>query len=154
MNIKILAGAAVLFVIIIVIGAIAFTGYYKAQTAQINISAQSGQKTVAQAANSSKTLFSSTQYFPYAYQVYPGPTSQQAQAALAGFNITSAALQNSSTKITLSLLGSGQQQSMILKPGYKLYLIETTFGDDGFHFDSSLGDDGFVIVDQNGYLAQ
>ena len=51
------------------------------------------------------------------------------------------------------LEGSGQSQSITLKPNYKLYIIETTFGDDGFHFDSSLGDDGFVIVNQNGYIA-
>ena len=69
-------------------------------------------------------------------------------------NITTTMLQNSSTEIKLSLIGTDQYQSLILKPSYKLYIIETTFGDDGYHFDSSLGDDGFVIVDSGGYISQ
>lgn len=106
-----------------------------------------------QAGNQSGVLFASTQYAPYSYQVYPGPLSQQARAALSGFNVTTAALRNSSVEITVTLLGSGQQQSMTLKPGYRLYVVEAAFGDDSFHSDYSLGDDGFVIVDQNGYVA-
>jgi hypothetical protein len=86
--------------------------------------------------------------------VYPGPISQQAQAALAGFNLTASTLRNSSTEVNVALVGTSQYQSIVLKPGYKLYIVETTFGDDGFRFDSSLSDDGFVVVDSNGYVAQ
>lgn len=103
--------------------------------------------------NTSKTLFADTQYAPYSYQIYPGPLSQQAQSALSGFNMTTTMLQGGSANVTLSLAGTNQSKSMILGQNYKLYIIETTFGDDGFHFDSSLGDDGFVIVDPNGYVA-
>ncbi len=138
----------VLFIVIIVAGLIAFNGHSAAPGAQINATATGGQNI-----NSSKTLFSSTQYSQYAYQVYPGPMSQQAQSALAGFNITSFVLPNNTAKVTLTFLGTNQNQSIALRPNYKLYIIETTFGDDGFHFDSSLGDDGFVVVDPNGYVA-
>ena len=98
-------------------------------------------------------MFSSTPYYNYAYQVYPGPISQQAHSALAGFNITSSTLQNSSVKITISLLNTGQSQSVMLNSNYKFYIIETTFGDDGYGFDSSLSDDGFVAVTPSGYVA-
>lgn len=153
MNVKIIAGVAIML-IIIVVGVVAFSGHHGTSTALINTTSNThGTTTGNQTINASKTLFSSTQYYPYSYQIYPGPISQQAQSALAGFNITSTVLQNSTAKITLTLSGSGQGQTIMLKPNYKLYIIETTFGDDGFHFDSSLGDDGFVVVDQNGYLA-
>ena len=34
-------------------------------------------------------------------------------------------------------------------------LVESLeFGDDGFGHDSSFGDDGFVVVDPNGYIVQ
>ena len=72
---------------------------------------------------------------------------------MAGFNLTAMVLQNSSTEIKLTLISTNQYQNIVLKPNYKLYIIETTFGDDGYSFDSSLGDDGFVVVDANGYVA-
>ncbi len=108
----------------------------------------------SQQSNSSKVLFASTPYAQYSYQIYPGTMTQQANAAMSGFNMTSTLLQNSSAKITIELISANQSQSLILAPGDKLYLIEAAMGDDAFHFDSSLGDDGFVIVNSNGYVVQ
>ncbi len=102
--------------------------------------------------NASKVLFSSTQYAPYSYLVYPGPLSSQSRVALAGFNLTAAQLKNGTANVTIRAIG-GQLQYVLIKPDYKLYVIETTFGDDGRNFDSSYGDDGFVLVDPNGYVA-
>ncbi len=156
MDKKVLIGIAA-FALIMVIGGVAFVAHNGTSTALLNTSGtqpQSASATNQTAQNSSKVLFANTQYAPYSYEVYPGPVSQQAQAALAGFNLTASALQNRSTDLTVTLVGTNQYQSILLKPSYKLYIVETTFGDDGFHFDSSLGDDGFVVVDQNGYVAQ
>jgi hypothetical protein len=119
----------------------------------VAIAYNSNASQAKQHVNSSGVLFSSTQYFPYAYQVYPGPISSQAQSALTGFNLTSTILQNGTTEVTLAIAGNNQHQYIILKPDYKLYVVETTFGDDGFNFDSSFGDDGFVVVDPSGYIA-
>ena len=157
MKIKLLAG--VIVAVLIAVGGVALLGTHRGiPNAPISTSIGSSQVVGTPAAgqpgpNSSKTLFASTQYAPYAYVVYPNPISQQAQAALAGFNLTTATLQNGSVGVTLTITGTNQHQSLTLKPNYRLYIIETTFGDDGFHFDSSFGDDGFVVVDQNGYLA-
>ena len=156
MGIKILAGV-ITAIIIVGIALIAFSGHHGNAGTLIN-SGGSTQATVASTpnqttTNSSKTLFASTQYYPYSYAIYPSPISQQGQAALAGFNLTATPLQNGSTEIKLMLIGTNQYQSIVLKPNYKLYIIETTFGDDGYRFDSSLGDDGFVVVDPNGYVA-
>ncbi len=153
MNTKIVAG---ILVLVLIAGAAIFALSNHQGNSGTLINSQNSQKSTAQNqtnTNSSKVLFASTQYAPYSYQIYPSPISQQAQSALAGFNITSTALQNSSTEVKLSLSGTNQYQTLILKPNYKLYIIETTFGDDGYRFDSSLGDDGFVVVDPNGYVA-
>jgi hypothetical protein len=97
-------------------------------------------------------LFSNQPYAPYSYLIYPGTPSPQAQAALSGFNISTTQLQNGSTMITLVLFSTGSNQTIILKPGYKLYFIETSFGDDSFGGESSLGDDGYATVTPNGYV--
>jgi hypothetical protein len=154
MDSKVIAVLAVVL-IIIAAGIVVLGGYHTTPTAQINPTANTGKSVTGnQTTNTSKTLFSSTQYYQYAYLIYPGPMSQQAQTALTGFNLTSAVLQNSTAKITLTVAGTNQSQSLMLKTNYKLYVIETTLSDDNFHFDSSLGDDGFVVVDPNGYIVQ
>jgi hypothetical protein len=98
-------------------------------------------------------LFSNQPYAPYSYLIYPGTPSPQAQAALSGFKISTTQLQNGSAMVTLVLVSTGSNQTIILKPGYKLYFIETSFGDDSFGGESSLGDDGYVTVNPNGYVA-
>lgn len=97
-------------------------------------------------------LFSNQPYASYSYLIYPGTPSSQAQAALSGFTISTTQLQNGSAMITLVLVSTGSNSTVILKPGYRLYFIETSFGDDSFGGESSLGDDGYVTVDPNGYV--
>lgn len=153
MNIKLIGGILII-ALIAGVAALALIGHPGTSGTLINSqNAQQAAPSNQTNTNSSKVLFANTQYASYSYQIYPGPVSQQAQSALAGFNITSTQLQNSSSEVKLSLIGTSQGQTLIIKPGYKLYIIETTFGDDGYHFDSSLGDDGFVLVDPNGYVA-
>jgi hypothetical protein len=156
MDNKLIVGVAII-IAILGVGAFAFGMHHNSPTSKINSTTYNNNvnttTTNQTATNSSKVLFSSTQYFPYSYLVYPGLVSQQAQSAMAGFNLTSNVLQNNTTEVKISITGTNQYQSIMLKPNYKLYIIETSFGDDGFHYDSSLADDGFVVVDQNGYIA-
>jgi hypothetical protein len=98
-------------------------------------------------------LFSNQPYAPYSYLIYPGTPSSQAKAALSGFTISTTQLQNGSAMITLVIVSTGSNQTVILKPGYKLYFIETSMGDDSFGGESSLGDDGYVTVNPNGIVA-
>jgi hypothetical protein len=51
------------------------------------------------------------------------------------------------------LVSSGASQVVTLDKGYSLYIIETSYGDDGIGSDYSLADDGFVVVNQSGYLS-
>ncbi len=102
--------------------------------------------------NSSSVLFSSTQYYPYSYLISSSNLSSAAQSALAGFRLSRMQMQNGSVEVNISLSNGGQGNSVVLKPGYRLYVIEASFGDDGYGFDSSLGDDAFVMVNPNGYI--
>lgn len=105
------------------------------------------------AASSNAVLFNDTPYSQYSYLISSPSLSQQAQSALAGFKLVRTQLQNGSVEMNISLAASGQGNRVVLAPGYKMYIIEATFGDDGYGFDSSLGDDGFVVVNSTGYLA-
>ncbi len=108
--------------------------------------------TPSHAGRPSSVLFSSTPYLQYAYLISGGNLSQEAKAALTGFNMTSDFLSNGTEEIRIAIQGSGQNQTIMLDPGYKLYIIETTFSDDSYGFDASLGDDGLVMVNQTGYV--
>ncbi|MDE1823158.1 MAG: hypothetical protein KGI00_01860 [Candidatus Micrarchaeota archaeon] len=103
--------------------------------------------------NSSKVLFNNTQFASFAYLIYPGSISQQSKAAMAGFGVSVSKFANGSAGVTLTFNGTGGSNEVTLSPGYKLYFIETSFSDDSFDTDSSLGDDAFVVVDNYGYVA-
>ncbi|MDE1762259.1 MAG: hypothetical protein KGH59_02390 [Candidatus Micrarchaeota archaeon] len=105
-----------------------------------------------QQAASNKTAFATSQIAPYSYLVSNSTLSPQARAALAGYTLTRKPLQNGTVEMTISVTGSSANQTVMLPPGYRLYVVETSFGDDGYSYESSYSDDGFVLVDQNGYL--
>jgi len=51
--------------------------------------------------------------------------------------------------------GSGYaNQTFIVKPGYKLYFVEKSRGDDVGGVDANFGDDKGVLVDLNGYVVK
>ena len=100
-----------------------------------------------------KVLFSSTPYYPYAYLISTPNLSSGAKAALSGFRLADAQNANGTTTYTITLASSGASQIVTLDKGYSLYIIETSYGDDGIGSDYSLADDGFVVVNQSGYLS-
>lgn len=104
--------------------------------------------------NTTGPLFSSTPYARFAYLISNSTLSSQAQAALSGFNLTRTQYSNGTVGIGITLISSGSKQLVSLNPGYNLYIIETSFGDDSFGGESNLGDDGLVEVSPNGYIVQ
>jgi hypothetical protein len=107
-----------------------------------------------QVSNQSPVLFADTPYYSYSYQVFPGQLSQQAAAALTGFTLSNSTLSDGSENVTISLSGTSSASTVNLPSGYKLYIIEASYGDDGFNHDSFLGDDQFVEVNSTGYVIQ
>jgi hypothetical protein len=152
--------ASIIIVVLVVFGLalIASRGsgpHSSISTTNNNNTNNSSNNTQANPPGSTNTsmLFSDQPYAPYSYLIYPGTPSPQSQAALSGFSMSTTQLQNGSARITLTFISTGDNQTMILKQGYKLYFIETSFGDDAFGGESSLGDDGYVIVNPNGYVS-
>ncbi len=96
----------------------------------------------------------SSQYAPYAYQIYPGTPSAQAQAALSGidFHVTPGP---TSFSVTVAAAGSSQGATPTVYPnGDRIYVIEASFGDDSGGVDYSLGDDSIVATNAAGRMIQ
>jgi cytoskeletal protein RodZ len=102
--------------------------------------------------SNSSVLFADTQYAPYSYLISSSPLSQDAQAALTGYNLSITDLANGTRSVALYVNGTTRGGTFNLAKDYKLYIIETSFGDDSFGHDSSLADDAFAIVDSSGHL--
>lgn len=140
---------------VVIIAAVAFLGFrHNGNNAPVLKS--SGTTTIASSVNAvqgnSSMLFSNQPYAQYSYLISGSNISQQAQYALAGFNMSTTTLPNGTTAVTLTVIGTNVYKTIDLAKGYKLYIVEGTFGDEGYRFDSSLSDDGFVVVDPNGYV--
>jgi hypothetical protein len=99
-------------------------------------------------------LLSSTQYAPYAFLIYPGPESSQARLATTGFAIQ-VAPHAGKINLSVSVPGSGQAaQTSSFPSGDRVYFIEATLGDDSGGVEYSLGDDGVVVTNAQGYIVQ
>jgi hypothetical protein len=108
-----------------------------------------GSTTSLARGNSTGPLFSSESYYPYSYLIAPGNLSQQSKSALDGYTMT-VSQTPAGENVTISLSGRSVVTSLV--NGEKLYIVETSFGDDAPGFEGSTADDGFVVVDQNGYV--
>jgi len=97
---------------------------------------------------------SSTPYASYAYQIYPGPETSQAQLATAGFAVK---VSPSLGHITISAradASSGPPQVTTYPSGDRVYFIEASFGDDSGNADYSYGDDGLVVTNSKGQIVE
>ena len=83
------------------------------------------------------------------------PLSADAERALDGFKMNKKTQSDGSVEINLVALKNNYvNQSYVVKPGQKLYFIETSWVEDGPSYDGSLSDDGAVLVDSDGYVVQ
>ncbi len=99
-------------------------------------------------------LLQQSQYGPVSFQVYPGPRSAQAQAALAGFDLM---VQRRGSQIHMVLtLSSGGQPLMraTYASGDHIYFVEANFGDDSAGGEYNLGDDGALATTPQGRIIE
>jgi hypothetical protein len=98
---------------------------------------------------------STTQYAPYAYQLYPGHESSQARLATAGFNISVQSGNSGTIAVSISAAGSGQAAKTTTYPASdRVYFIEASFGDDSGNTEYNSGDDGVIITNAGGRIIQ
>ncbi|MDE1865364.1 MAG: hypothetical protein KGH94_01850 [Candidatus Micrarchaeota archaeon] len=105
---------------------------------------------IQQQNRSASVLFSSTPYYAYSYQIYPGAVSPQAKSAMDGYSMNISQAAAGAENITISV--QGRSGTIAITSGERLYIVETSFGDDAPGYEGSVGDDGFVVADQNGYV--
>ena len=96
---------------------------------------------------------SSQSYASYAFQVWPGPVSQQGKAAETGL-VIKVTRSGTGIEVAAGVAGQKMQAPKLYPAGAKVYVIEASMGDDSGNSDFNLGDDGLVVTDAQGRIVQ
>jgi hypothetical protein len=108
--------------------------------------------TPAPSGNVTSTQFDSWRYKQYAYQIYPGTLSSDAQKAISGFQLN---IQDQGGSVVLQLKATSSRYTdatYTVDKANSAYFIETSFRDDPNDQEQDLDDDGVVVVNQQGYI--
>lgn len=95
---------------------------------------------------------SSEPYASYTYQVWPGPQSANGKQAMSGFTL---AVTRRSGGIALKATENGAADtsaSRFYPGGAKVYMIDSTLGDEGGTVDYDTVDDGLVVTNSRGQV--
>jgi hypothetical protein len=98
-------------------------------------------------------LLSSQPFASCAYQVWPGTPSAAAQQAETGLNISVSPVRNG-ISVTAGVIGQPKPAAHTYAGGAKVYVVESSLGDDSNDTDYNLGDDGLVVTDAQGRILQ
>jgi hypothetical protein len=96
-------------------------------------------------------LLSSQSFAQYAFQVWPGPPSGSAKAALTGLSI-SVRRQGNGIRVDAGVVGQPSTPAQFYPNGAKVYVIEASLGDESGTTDYNLGDDGLIVTDAAGRI--
>ena len=102
-------------------------------------------------------LFSSSGLSQYAYQVFPGPLSAAAQAAITGFKVNEQ--NNSDGSVVVNFLPTNphfKSLTYTVSSGDTVYFIEKNPAEDNTatDYDALYLDDQAVVVNSSGYIVQ
>ncbi len=98
-------------------------------------------------------LLSSEPYASVAFQVWPGTLSTAARQALTGLTV-SVHQQGSALSVTAGVIGQQPSSPQLYPGGARVYVVESSLGDDSGNADYSLGDDGLVVTSAQGRIVQ
>lgn len=98
-------------------------------------------------------LLSSEPYAKAAYRVWPGPMSAAARLALTGLKV-SVHRRGSGISVTAGVIGQASPAPRLYPQGARVYVVETSMGDDSGNTDYNLGDDGLVVTTAQGSIVQ
>jgi hypothetical protein len=88
-------------------------------------------------------------YAKFAYLVWPGPLSAASQAAMSGLTV-SVTRKTGGIAVVAGVTGQQLPPARFYLGGTKVYVIETSLGDDSGSLDYNLGDDGLVVTNGQG----
>ena len=92
----------------------------------------------------------SQSYAQYSFQVWPGPRSAAADAALTGLSISVTRTSNG-IQVVAGVAGQPPSPAKVYAGGTKVYIVEASMGDDS-SADYNLGDDGVIVTDAQGRI--
>jgi hypothetical protein len=97
-------------------------------------------------------LLSSEPFASYAYQVWPGTLNAAARQAMTGLSVSASRVRDG---ISVKAGVNGQPAAAHTYPGgTRVYVVETSLGDDSNSSDYNLGDDSLVVTDARGRILQ
>ena len=97
-------------------------------------------------------LLAAEPYASYAYQVWPGTVSADGRLALDGFSLT---VTRKAGGITVNAIQDGEKMtgaSHFYPGGAKVYIVDSSLGDEGGSVDYNLADDGLVVTNAQGQV--
>ncbi len=112
----------------------------------------SGAAARASASPGSGPLLSQTWYARFAYQLYPGSPSADAERALTGFQLMIRPASPTTVEMTLYNLRDDSTQHAIYDNSYRLYFVDSEGDDDGVGGETDDSDDIFIVTDAAGHI--
>lgn len=97
-------------------------------------------------------LLSQTWYARFAYQLYPGSPSAEAERALTGFRLMIRPASPATVEMTLYNLRDDSTQHAIYDNSYRLYFVDSEGDDDGVGGETDDSDDIFIVTDAAGHI--
>jgi len=98
-------------------------------------------------------LLNSEPYANAAYLIWPGRPSAAAQQALTGLKVSVHRL-GTGLSVAAGVVGQSLPASRPYPGGARVYIVESSLGDDSGNTDYSLGDDGLVVTSADGRIVQ
>lgn len=148
MEARLAAGAAVVAIVIVAIALLALNTMPAPPAMTATTTVASGQQR-----GQGTQPFSSSPYYQNAYLISGNTTlSASGQAATSDFSLAVNDLGNGTAVYTLVFVDTGAEYNVTLTSGQSLYYIDSNLGDDSPTADSFHLDDGYVVVDANGYI--
>jgi len=99
-----------------------------------------------------RPLLSQTWYSHFAYQLYPGSPSADAERALTGFHLTIRPASAATVEMTLYNLRDDSTQHAVYDSSYRLYFVDSEGDDDGVGGETDDSDDIFILTDAAGHI--
>ena len=142
--------ATIIIVLVVTAGVWAIASSRKHNNSNLDLNNNS---TVTNNNVTAKQLFSSSSLSKNAFLISIPTYDANTKNALIGFNVTQKPLSDGSNEDTLNSQNPEYKtQVYTVKPGEKLYFIESFSADDSGNADRNLRDDNAVLVDANGYI--
>jgi hypothetical protein len=121
-------------------------------TGSPSATASGGASAAASSPAAAGPQLSSEPYAAYAYQVWPGSLTADGRLAMAGFTLT---VTRQPGGITVKAVQDGQNMtgaSHFYPGGAKVYVLDSSLGDEGGSVDYNVTDDGLIVTNAQGQV--